>query len=79
MPFTVSRNTNSNGTLSGYVGGVVSGSGIVTSNSARSRSGTAYRVGIQPYSQTPGSRFFDYATTTTKDITTVAPILAAGH
>jgi hypothetical protein len=77
-PIAVTCNINADGTLSGFVGGVVSGACKVTSNTALSPSGTAYRICIQPYNQTPGSCFFDYAITSTKDITTIAPTLQTG-
>src|ERR1700692_2169608 len=77
-PIAVSCNINADGTLSGFVGGVVSGACTVISNTALSPSGTAYRICIQPYNQTPGSCFFDYAITSSKDITTIAPMLQIG-
>jgi hypothetical protein len=77
-PIAVSCNINADGTLSGFVGGVVSGACTVISNTALSPSGTAYRICIQPYNQTPGSCFFDYAITSSKDITTIAPTLQTG-
>lgn len=78
VPTTVYCNINADGSLSGYVAGVVSGSCIVASNTAISPSGTAYRICVQPYNTTPGSCFYDYATTSSKDITTVAPTLQTG-
>jgi hypothetical protein len=77
-PTIVPCNINTDGTLSGYVAGVVSGACIVTRNTAISPSGTSYRVCIQPYFASPGSCFYDYATVTTKDISTVAPTLSTG-
>jgi hypothetical protein len=46
---------------------------IVTQNTALTPSGTSYKICIQPYFTTPGSCFVDYATVSTKDISTVAP------
>jgi parallel beta-helix repeat protein len=77
-PSSTSCNINSDGSLSGYVGGVVSRACIVVSNTALSPAGTAYRICIQAYGQTPGSCFFDYAITASKDITTIAPTLQTG-
>jgi hypothetical protein len=77
-PIAVSCNINADGTLSGFVRGVGSGPCTVISNTALSSSGTAYRICIQPYNQTPGSCFFDYAITSSKDITTIAPTLQTG-
>lgn len=77
-PTMFSCNINADGTLSGYVAGVVSGACIVVSNTAISPSGTAYKICIQPYNQTPGSCFYDYALGGTKDITTIAPTLQTG-
>jgi hypothetical protein len=77
-PTTITCNINGNGTLSGYVGGVVSGPCTVASNTALSPSGTSYRICVQAYNATPGSCFYDYATTTSKDISTVAPTLNTG-
>src|ERR1700738_2439111 len=51
-PVAVSCNINADGTLSGFVGGVVSGPCTVISNTALGPSGTAYRICIQPYNQT---------------------------
>jgi hypothetical protein len=74
-PIAVRCNINADGTLSGFVGGVVSGPCTVVSNTALNPSGTAYRICIQSYNQTPGSCFFDYAITSSKDITTIAQTL----
>lgn len=78
VPSTITCSINSDGTLSGYVGGVVSGGCQVTQNTAISPGGTAYRVCVQPYYSSPGSCFFDYATTPTRNISTVAPTLTTG-
>jgi hypothetical protein len=77
-PFTLFCTINTNGTLSGYVAGVVSGACIVTSNTALSPSGTSYQICLQPQFATPGSCFYDYALGGTKDISTVAPTLRTG-
>lgn len=77
-PSTITCNINSDGTLSGFVGGTVSGACTVAMNTAISPSGTSYRVCIQPNYATPGSCFYDYATTASKDISTVAPTLPTG-
>jgi hypothetical protein len=77
-PSTINCTINLNGTLSGYVAGVVSGACIVTSNTALSPTGTSYKICIQPNFSTPGSCFFDYAITATKDITTIVPTLGTG-
>lgn len=77
-PSVVTCNINADGTLSGYVGGVVSGACFVASNTALSPTGTSYRICIQPQFVTPGSCFYDYATTASKDISTVAPTLSTG-
>jgi hypothetical protein len=77
-PTTVNCNINADGSLSGYVAGLVSGACIVASNTAISPSGTAYRICIQPYNLAPGSCFYDYAVTASKDITTVTPTLQTG-
>ena len=78
VPSTIDCNINSDGSLSGYVSGVVSGACIVASNTAINPTGTSYRICIQPQFSTPGSCFYDYATTTSKDISTVAPTLSTG-
>jgi hypothetical protein len=77
-PAVVTCNINSDGTMSGFVAGVVSGACFVTRNTALSPSGTAYRICIQPQYQTPRSCWYDYATTATKDISTPAPTLSTG-
>jgi hypothetical protein len=76
-PTTINCNINTDGTLSGYVGGVVSGACKVTMNTAISPSGTAYRVCIQAYFVTPGACFYDFAIND-RDITTVVPTLSTG-
>lgn len=76
-PSTVTCGINVDGTLSGLVAGVSSGSCNVTMNTAISPTGTAYRVCIQPYFVTPGSCFYDYAYSS-KDITTIVPTLQTG-
>jgi hypothetical protein len=45
----------------------------VTQNTALTPTGTSYKVCLQPYFTSPGSCFIDYAVTSSKDITTVAP------
>jgi hypothetical protein len=40
--------------------------------------GMAYRICIQPYFNTPGSCFYDYALGGTKDISSIAPTLPTG-
>lgn len=74
IPTTVSCNINVDGTLSAISGGAC----VVTMNTALSPSGTSYRICIQPEFSTPGSCFFDYATTASKDITTIVPTLSTG-
>lgn len=78
VPTTTYCSINSDGSLSGYVGGVVSGACIVVSNTALSPTGTSYRTCVQPYFATPGSCFYLYATGGTIDISTVAPTLSTG-
>jgi hypothetical protein len=77
-PTTVPCNINADGTLSGYVAGVVSGACTVTANISLSPAGTSYRVCEQPYFATPGSCFYDFALGGTKDISSVAPTLLTG-
>lgn len=77
-PSTVNCNINVDGSLSGYVAGVVSGACVVASNTTISPSGTAYRICIQPNYIAPGSCFYDYAVTSSKDIATVIPTLSTG-
>lgn len=77
-PSAITCNINADGTLSGYVSGVVSGACVVASNTAITPGGTSYRVCIQPQYATPGSCFYDYATTSSKDISTVVPTLTTG-
>lgn len=77
-PTTIPCNINADGTLSGYVAGVVSGACVVTANISLSPSGTSYRICEQPYFATPGSCFFDYALGGTKDISSIAPTLSTG-
>jgi hypothetical protein len=77
-PSTIHCNINADGTLSGYVGGVLSGACIVTSNTSLSPTGTSYRICIQPQFATPGSCFYDYALGGSKDISTAAPTLSTG-
>lgn len=77
-PTTISCNINVDGTLSGFVGGVVNGPCMVTMNTALTPAGTAYRICIQPNFNAPGSCFYDYAIAATKDITTVVPTLSTG-
>jgi hypothetical protein len=77
-PSTITCNINNDGTLSGYVGGVVSGACIVTQNTALTPTGTSYRICIQPAYATPGSCFYDYATTSSKDISTIVPTPSTG-
>jgi hypothetical protein len=78
VPTTTLCNINVDGTLSGYVGGTVSGPCIVTANISLTPKGTAYRICEQPYYSTPGSCFFDYALGGTKDISSVVPSLSTG-
>lgn len=78
VPTTIACSIGSGGTLSGFVGGVVSGACVVTANISLSPAGTAYRICEQPYFQTPGNCFFDYALGGTKDISSVAPTLSTG-
>jgi hypothetical protein len=73
-PVSISCNINTDGTLSG----IPSGACKVASNTTLSPTGTAYRICIQAYFATPGSCFYDYAITASKDITTVVPTLATG-
>jgi hypothetical protein len=77
-PVTLSCNINVDGTLSGYVGGIVSGACVVTMNTALSPQGTSYRICIQPQFSTPGSCFYDYALQPSKDISTIVPTLSTG-
>ena len=77
-PSTTNCNINPDGTLSGYVAGVVSGACRVTKNTALSPGGTSYRICIQPQYATPGSCLYDYALQDTKDISTIAPTLSTG-
>jgi hypothetical protein len=76
-PSVITCNINVDGTLSGFVGGIVSGGCNVTMNTAITPGGTSYKICIQPYFSTPGSCFFDYAYQS-KDITTVVPTLQTG-
>lgn len=78
IPSTINCNINADGTLSGFVAGAVSGPCVVTRNTAITPGGTAYRICIQANFQTPGSCWYDYATTATKDISTPAPTLSTG-
>ena len=77
-PTVIACNINGDGSLSGYVGGVVSGACVIASNTALMPAGTAYRVCVQPQFATPGSCFYDYAVTASKDISTVIPTLTTG-
>lgn len=77
-PLTVHCNINADGTLSGFVSGVVSGACKVTNNTSLSPGGTSYRICLQPQFGTPGSCFYDYALGGSKDISTVAPTLSTG-
>lgn len=74
VPTTVTCSINSDGTLSAQP----SGACTVASNSSLSPTGTSYKVCIQPYFASPGSCFFDYAITSSKDISTIAPTLSTG-
>lgn len=78
IPSTINCNINIDGTFSGFVAGVVSGPCMVTRNTAISPGGTAYRICIQANYSTPGSCWYDYATTATKDISTPVPTLSTG-
>lgn len=73
-PSTITCNIQPDGTLQSQSGGACT----VTKNSALSPNGTSYRICIQPYFATPGSCFFDYAITDSKDISTIAPTLSTG-
>ena len=77
-PTTTTCNINGNGTLSGYVNGVLNGPCVVASNTTLSPAGTSYQICIQPNFSTPGSCFYDHATTASKDISSVAPTLTTG-
>lgn len=77
-PTAVNCNINADGTLSGYVAGIVSGACIVQANISLTPTGTSYRICEQPYFSTPGSCFFDYALGGTKDISSIAPTLSTG-
>lgn len=74
VPTTISCTINSDGTLSATGGGACT----VASNTSLSPTGTSYKICIQPYYAQPGSCYFDYATTSTKDISTSAPTLNTG-
>lgn len=78
VPTKNTCNINGDGTLSGFVSGIVSGSCNVKQNTTLSPSGTSYRICIQPNYQTPGSCFYDYAMTAIKDISTIVPTLPTG-
>lgn len=78
IPSTINCNINIDGTLSGFIAGAVSGPCVVTRNTAITPGGTAYRICIQANFSTPGSCWFDYATTATKDISTPVPTLSTG-
>lgn len=78
VPTTVPCNINSDGTLSGFVGGSVSGACTVIPNISLTPVGTAYRICEQPYFVTPGSCFYDYALGGTKDISSIVPTLPTG-
>lgn len=74
VPTTVSCTINADGSLSAQP----SGACTVASNTSLSPTGTSYKICIQPYFAQPGSCFFDYAVTSTKDISTAAPTLNTG-
>lgn len=78
VPTTTLCNINTDGTLSGFIGGSVSGACTVTANISLTPTGTAYRICEQPYFTTPGSCFFDYALGGTKDISSIVPTLPTG-
>jgi hypothetical protein len=78
VPTTTTCNINGDGTLSGFVSGIVSGACQVVPNISLSPGGTSYRICEQPYFETPGQCFFDYALGGTKDISSVAPTLTTG-
>ncbi len=73
-PTTITCGINANGTISASGGGAC----VVVSNTALTPTGTAYRICLQPNFITPGSCFYDYAVTTSKDISTVIPTLSTG-
>lgn len=74
VPTTIVCSINADGTMSGSP----SGACIVTSNTALTPTGTAYKICLQPNFISPGSCFYDYAVTSTKDITTIVPTLSTG-
>jgi hypothetical protein len=74
VPSIITCRIDTDGTLSSSTGGACT----VASNTALSPSGSSYRICIQPYFTSPGRCFFDYATTPSKDISTIAPALSTG-
>lgn len=69
-PLTVNCTINGSGALVANDG--VSAC-VVTQNTALTPTGTSYTICIQPQFTSPGSCFVDYAVTSSKDISTVAP------
>jgi hypothetical protein len=70
VPTVITCGLNASGQV---VAGDLASPCTVTQNTALTPSGTSYTVCIQPYFTTPGSCFVDYATVSTKDISTAAP------
>lgn len=75
VPTTIICTIQANGTILNQAS---SGACVVTSNTSLMPSGTAYKICVQPNYITPGSCFFDYAVTSSKDISTVIPTLGTG-
>jgi hypothetical protein len=71
IPTTTTCGINGDGTLSGLVSGVPSGSCQVVADTSLTPLGTSYKICIQAQFATLGSCFYDYAFGGTKDISPI--------